>query len=577
MSAPQTVPSRGSKDVATTTILIGGTAIPATVEVAAITVFKSINRIPFARVEILDGDPAAQNFPQSENELFSPGGEIEIKTGYRNQEDLIFKGIIVGQKIRLRKSGRGLLTLLCRHPFFAATLTPKSATFLGGTDSDAISKALGTYGVSLTAEASQVTHEKMLQFQSSDWDFSLCRAQANGLLLIPTDDGAELKKPDFSAAPLLELQMGATIFELDLEMDSRTQPAESTAAAWDQSSQEILESNGADPGYAPGTQLSGSDLAAIHGQNHHVSHPASLSQEELDAFTAASLLSRRLATHIGRIQCTGSPAPLPGGMLGLSGIGAQFNGTHFISAVRHIVHDGQWVTDIQIGLAPEMAPSNEPGLRFLPSISGLHLAVVEALASDPEGEFRVQISIPTLGENVAPIWARLSSPTAGDSRGLAFFPDIGDEVVVSFLNEDPRHPVILGSLFSSAMPSHIQADDDNFKKGYVSKGELQFLFDDEKKSIVLETPNGNSITLSDEEGGIILKDENGNSITLNADGITMECAADTTITASSGDITISGTNVEATASAQFTASGSSGAEFSASGTTVVKGAIVQIN
>jgi Rhs element Vgr protein len=577
MPAPLTVPSRGSKDVTTTTILIGGTAIPATVEVSAITTFKSINRIPFARVEIFDGDPAAQTFPQSENEIFAPGGEIEIKVGYRTKEDLIFKGVIVGQKIRLRKSGRGLLTLLCRHPLFKSTLQKRSATFLEGTDSDAISTALGSYGVTITAAASEVTHEKLLQYQSSDWDFALSRARANGLMLIPTDTGAELKEPDFSTSPQLELQLGATLLELDLEMDCRTQPVESTATAWDQSAQEILEATGADPGYAPGTQLSGSDLADIHGQSSHVSHPASLTQEELDAFSAARLLCSRLASHVGRVQCTGSPAPLPGGMLGLSGVGAQFNGTHFISAVRHHVHDGQWVTDIQIGTMPEMAPAAELGLALLPSISGLHLAVVEALASDPEGEFRVQISLPTLGENAVPVWARLSSLTAGDSCGMAFFPDIGDEVVVSFLNEDPRHPVILGSLFSSALPSHIETDDDNFKKGYVSKAELKFLFDDEKKSIVLETPNGNSITLSDDEGGIILKDENGNSITLNADGITMECAADVKVTASSGDITLSGTNVEATASAQFTASGSSGAEFSASGTTVVKGAIVQIN
>ncbi|NJR43490.1 MAG: Rhs element Vgr protein, partial [Akkermansiaceae bacterium] len=66
-------------------------------------------------------------------------------------------------------------------------------------------------------------------------------------------------------------------------------------------------------------------------------------------------------------------------------------------------------------------------------------------------------------------------------------------------------------------------------------------------------------------------------ITLNADGITLESAADLILNAPSGDVKITGTNVEVTASAQLTAAGSSGAEFSASGTTVVKGAIVQIN
>ena len=202
--------------------------------------------------------------------------------------------------------------------------------------------------------------------------------------------------------------------------------------------------------------------------------------------------------------------------------------------------------------------------------------MVEALSEDPEGEFRVQISVPTLGEEAAPIWARLSSPTAGDTRGMAYFPDIGDEVIVSFLNDDPRHPIIMGSLFSSALPAHLEPNDDNFHKGMVSKEELKLLLDDELKSILLSTPNGNSITLSDDEGGILFEDENGNSLKLNSDGITLDSASDITINAS-GDISVSGTNVESTASAQLTASGSSGAEFSASGTTVVKGAMVQIN
>ncbi|NJM38573.1 MAG: type VI secretion system tip protein VgrG, partial [Akkermansiaceae bacterium] len=537
----------------------------------------SIGRIPFSRIEILDGDPAAQNFPQSENALFTPGNEVEILAGYRNQEDSIFKGVIVGQKIRLRKSGRGLLTVLCRHALYAATLTEKSATYLDGTDSDAISTALGSYSISLTAESTNVTHERLLQYQSTDWDFALARAQANGLFLIPTDDGAELSAPDFSQSPALELAMGSTIFELDLEFDARRQPVEFTATAWDQASQEILESTGSDPGYAPGTDIEASDQAAIHSQNFHISHPGTFTQEELDAFTSAHLLCARLTSHVGRVQCTGSPAPLPGGILSIAGVGAHFNGKHLISAVRHNLYEGQWVTDIQIGLNLSDISIPEKPKTMLPPISGLHLATVEALSDDPEGEFRVQISIPTLGENAAPTWARLASPTAGEARGMVYFPDIGDEVVVSFLNDDPRHAVILGSLHSSAHPSPIEPNDDNFQKGFISREELKMIFDDELKAISFETPNGNKLTLTDDEGAIIFTDENSNSITLNADGITFESAADLILNAPSGDVKISGTNVEITASAQLTASGSSGAEFSASGTTVVKGAMVQIN
>jgi hypothetical protein len=72
------------------------------------------------------------------------------------------------------------------------------------------------------------------------------------------------------------------------------------------------------------------------------------------------------------------------------------------------------------------------------------------------------------------------------------------------------------------------------------------------------------------------EDENQNKVTLSRDGISMESAKDIILKAS-GDIKIEGTNVEIKASAQLKSEGSAGAELSSSGSTVVKGSIVQIN
>ena len=47
----------------------------------------------------------------------------------------------------------------------------------------------------------------------------------------------------------------------------------------------------------------------------------------------------------------------------------------------------------------------------------------------------------------------LATLDAGKERGTFFRPEIGDEVVVGFLNDDPRHPVILGMCHSSAKPA----------------------------------------------------------------------------------------------------------------------------
>ncbi len=60
-------------------IKVDGTAIPQTLHVLEVEVVKELNKIPYAKVTIFDGDTREQTFPQSEDKLFKPGGEMEIK------------------------------------------------------------------------------------------------------------------------------------------------------------------------------------------------------------------------------------------------------------------------------------------------------------------------------------------------------------------------------------------------------------------------------------------------------------------------------------------------------------------
>lgn len=578
MPSPRTIPSRGAKDVVTTTVRIDGGDIPKTFEVAGISVFKGIGRIPFARIEIYDGDPAGQSFAASGNALFTPGKQVEILAGYRSQEDVIFKGTLVGQKIRIRKTGRGLLTLLCRHALYQATLTRRSRTWKDKTDAECITANFQEYSIATQAAAGGITHPAVFQHDASDWDFALIRARAAGLFLIPTDAGVDLAKPDFTQAPALTLQFGATVLELDAEFDIRDQPAACEATAWDPSSQAILEASGDEPSLPAAGNFSATDAAAIHGQDLAIRHPGAIGEEELKEFATASLLFRRLAWIVGRVQCAGTPACLPGTLLKLEGAGDRFSGDLLVSAVRHTLSNGQWTSDIQFGIPKtgDEPASGAPAANMVPPTRGLHLGVVEAIESDPDGEFRIQVALPVLGEKTSPVFARLASFDAGEERGAAFFPEIGDEVVIAFLNDDPRHAVVLGSLFSSARAAPFSPADKNPEKGYYSRSKMKFTFNDETTELLLETPAGNSITLSEDKKSIEIKDQNGNKIVLDSAGITLESAKDLVFKAAN-DMNLSGVNVGAEASGQFTASGSAGAELSASGNTVVKGALVQIN
>jgi hypothetical protein len=121
---------------------------------------------------------------------------------------------------------------------------------------------------------------------------------------------------------------------------------------------------------------------------------------------------------------------------------------------------------------------------------------------------------------------------------------------------------------------------------------LEINFDEEKKIIKIFTPGGNNITLDDTEKGITITDQNNNTLKLNSSGIEMEspksiiikATGDITLDAtgklslkSKQDVTVEGLNITNTADVGFTAKGSASAEISASGQTIVKGAMVMIN
>ena len=80
----------------------------------------------------------------------------------------------------------------------------------------------------------------------------------------------------------------------------------------------------------------------------------------------------------------------------------------------------------------------------------LHLATVTSV-QDPDGLNRVQVEL--LSHRGAPqqdgtLWARVATPCAGGRKGAFLIPDVGDEVVVSFINGDSRYPIVLGSLWN---------------------------------------------------------------------------------------------------------------------------------
>jgi Rhs element Vgr protein len=582
MPNERTIPSDAPKTVATFTILSAGTAVSREYHILSIIVNKEVNRIASATIILLDGEASKQSFEISNKADFEPGKEIEIKAGYRSSEESVFKGVVVKHGIKVRKNN-SVLMIECKDKAVKMTGACKSKYFKDVKDSDIMEELIDAHGVDKDVTATTVTHKQVVQYNSTDWDFMLCRCDAAGMLCFVNDNKVTISKPQFSGDAALTIQYGATILDLDAEIDARLQYKSVKGSSWSYTDQSLLDSVEAeDPGVPDAGNITADALADVIGDTEfRLFHSGKMEEPELQAWVNTRALKNKLAKIRGRVRTEGTAAVSPGQLIQLNGVGERFEGKLYVTGVRHEVEDGSWQTVFQFGINPEWFTETYQIQQplaggLLPAIQGLQIGVVTQLKEDPDGENRILVKIPVIHNNDDGAWCRVCTLDAGDNRGSFFLPEIEDEVIVGFINNDPRHGVVLGMVNSSSKPAPLTAADENHEKGFQTRSEMKMIFNDDKKSILIETPAGNKVEITEEDKKIHLEDQNGNKLTMNSDGITIESSKDIILKAS-GDIKGEGTNIELKASSDAKVEGGSGADFKSGGTTNLKGSTVNIN
>lgn len=171
---------------------------------------------------------------------------------------------------------------------------------------------------------------------------------------------------------------------------------------------------------------------------------------------------------------------------------------------------------------------------------------------DPDGQGRVKVKLPWTPDSADgsyQVWARLAVLMAGNNRGTWFIPDPNDEVLVVFEGGDPRRPYIVGMLWNGkdTPPESMDGNGNNYIKSIVSRSGVEISIDDTNgsESITLQTPAGQTVTLSDGPGSIELQDSNGNDIKMDSSGVTVTASANVTINASQVSISAAMVSVDA--------------------------------
>ena len=229
----------------------------------------------------------------------------------------------------------------------------------------------------------------------------------------------------------------------------------------------------------------------------------------------------------------------------------HFVAGHKLKLKRHFSSDGAWVlaavthrasfgADYRSGKDPLLTyqnvftcfpaalPYRPKRLTAKPVVQGSQSAVVvgpkgEEIFTDKYGRVKVQFHWDREGKNDedSSCWIRVGQLAAGRRWGASFWPRIGQEVLVDFLEGDPDQPIIVGVVYNAdQMPPYLgQGPDpkhknDNKLSGYKSnttkggQGFNEWRFDDtkDKQQIFVHAEKDTDIRVKNDRRENVLND-----------------------------------------------------------------------
>nr|WP_241391071.1 phage baseplate assembly protein V [Serratia proteamaculans]ULG16483.1 Afp8 [Serratia proteamaculans] len=485
-----------------------------------------INEIPLAQLELripTDNHGAADNAVQREVSRFTLGAHVVIA---RDKKPL-FDGYLVQKKIQL-KGKEWSVRLEARHALQKLTFLPHSRVFHQQDDNTVLKGLLRSARVKLTQKAAaqlSSKHDQLIQFRLSDWQFIRSRLLSTNCWLLPdaASDTVEIRPLSdavtaSASRTLARDSRDYTLYEVNLSFDNRFTPDSLSLQGWDIAAQRLTPVQKSTAGaFQPWKSAGKTGQSSTWRQDYALAF-SMLPEATLKTLSSSWLNYQQMTGVQGHIVLAGTRDFAPGESITLSGFGAGLDGTAILSGVNQLFDtQNGWRSELTIGLSASM-------LEPAPPVRSLHIGTVAGFTADPQHLDRIAIHLPALNLPDSRIFARLSKPWASKASGFCFYPEPGDEVVVGFIDSDPRYPIILGAMHNPKNTAPIPPDEKNNRKGLiVSKADqTQALMIDTDQRTLRLMAGDNTFTLTG-EGDIAVSTPNAlqlqaDTLGLQADG-----------------------------------------------------------
>jgi uncharacterized protein involved in type VI secretion and phage assembly len=569
-------------------VKVGGSALSAEIagRIRRVVVDSDANGTDSCRITFTDAD----------RDLFS-SGPIDLKkpltvtaTAAREEKDgVIFDGLIYSIGHDFDERG-AYSTVLAYDRAYLLYTGVHTKVYKESKDSDIARKIANEVGLKAgDIDDSPVVHTQIAQANETYFEFLTRRAREVGFTLVVTGEklhfgkqkpaGDAPKAGDLQSTDPLQLVPGSNLTRLAVRLSGAAQVSEVEVRGWDMKTKKPVTA----------TAPAKTDAATVHDTPDSVAGTfGSARQVVVDvpydtvaaAQAAATAEAERLASTMVHAEgeAIGDPRLLAMTPVSIGRTGARLEGKLTLSSAKHVWNQrGYHVSFVASGghsrsSVLSLTSNGRPGATR--RIDSLVVALVTSLA-DPDQLGRVQVQFPWLDDTYVSDWARVLQVGAGKQQGMAWLPEVHDEVLVGFEQGDFRQPYVLGGLYNGVdkLPFDKAIDTKDTGKvdirGWRSRfgHELKFVDKDGEERIELHT--------KDSKVAVVLDAKKG------SEKLTVDVATKVTITidGKSGDLTIkSGGNLKITADGSGEITASKGLKLGGgSGNVEVKGKEIHLN
>ena len=202
-------------------ILVDGNQLDDSLNVLKIEVNSKMGEIPSATVTF---SFQAGSALMAAMEELAPGKNTEIKMGYSGQDQLVFSGIITDQSVESTEGQRLILSVNCHDKALALDQVLDKQLFSDLTDTEIISTIVNESGLPLDVDNTNVRHQRLSQFQMTDWGFIQARAKANNLLAYAENGTVFVKASAPTSEPALVLTLSKDVIAFNLSNKANDLP-----------------------------------------------------------------------------------------------------------------------------------------------------------------------------------------------------------------------------------------------------------------------------------------------------------------------------------------------------------------